>query len=82
MFEWATRDRIAQLTEYFMAHGTSDAGATAHKAIVAIGLRVRQQANIMAFSDTFYLLGVALVVALIATLLLKKPGKLQGNAAH
>ena len=36
----------------------------------------------MAFSDTFYLLGVALIVALIATLLLKKPGQLDAGGAH
>jgi DHA2 family multidrug resistance protein len=36
----------------------------------------------MAFSDTFYLLGVALVIALAASLLLKKPGHLSGGAAH
>ena len=28
----------------------------------------------MAFSDTFFLLGAALIVALAASLLLKKPG--------
>ena len=36
----------------------------------------------MAFSDTFYLLGAALVAALIASLLLKKPGHVDGGGAH
>ena len=36
----------------------------------------------MAFSDTFYLLGVALVVALIATLLLKKAEHLEAGGGH
>ena len=36
----------------------------------------------MAFSDTFYLLGAALVVALVASLLLKKPDHLEAGAAH
>jgi DHA2 family multidrug resistance protein len=36
----------------------------------------------MAFSDTFFLLGVALVVALLASLLLRKPGQLSGGGAH
>jgi DHA2 family multidrug resistance protein len=53
-----------------------------HKAIVAIAAGIRQQANIMAFSDTFYLLGAALVVALVASLLLKKPDHLEAGAAH
>jgi DHA2 family multidrug resistance protein len=58
-FDEATRVRIQQLTGYFLAHGTSDQALAAHKAVVAIALRVRQQANIMAFSDTFSLLGAA-----------------------
>jgi len=82
MFEEATRARIANLTNYFMNHGVSDQALATHKAIVAIASDLRTQANIMAFSDTFYLLGVALVVALIASLLLKKPGHLSGGAAH
>ncbi|MDR6903938.1 MDR family MFS transporter [Rhizobium miluonense] len=82
VFEEATRARIANLTNYFMNHGVSDQALATHKAIVAIASDVRTQANIMAFSDTFYLLGVALVIALAASLLLKKPGHLSGGAAH
>jgi DHA2 family multidrug resistance protein len=78
----ATQERLAQLTDYFLAHGVTDPAVAAHKAAIAIGLRIRQQANIMAFSDTFFLLGVALVVALAATLLLKNPGRVEGGAAH
>ncbi|RFB97464.1 EmrB/QacA family drug resistance transporter [Rhizobium leguminosarum bv. trifolii] len=82
VFEEATRDRIARLTGYFMSHGVSDQALASHKAVVAIALKIRKQANIMAFSDAFFLLGVALVVALLATLLLKKPGQLSGGGAH
>jgi DHA2 family multidrug resistance protein len=82
LFEEATRARLAQLTTYFLHHGISDLATAQHKAVVAVALRVRQQANIMAFGDTFYLLGIALVVALIATLMLKKPGHLSGGGAH
>jgi MFS transporter, DHA2 family, multidrug resistance protein len=82
LFEEATRARIEKLTAYFTAHGFADHATAAHKAIVAIGNSVRQEANIMAFSDTFYLLGVALVVALVATLLLKKTGPLEVGGAH
>ncbi len=82
VFEEATRARIANLTNYFMNHEVSDQALATHKAIVAIASDVRTQANIMAFSDTFYLLGVALVIALAASLLLKKPGHLSGGAAH
>jgi MFS transporter, DHA2 family, multidrug resistance protein len=82
LFADATRARIDKLTGYFLAHGVTDPSVAAHKAIVAIGLKVRQQANILAFSDTFYLLGVVLIVALLATLLLTKPGRLAGGGAH
>ncbi len=82
VFEEATRFRVARLTNYFMTHGVSDQATATHKAVVAIAGSVRKQANIMAFSDTFFLLGVALVVALLATLLLKKPGHVSGAGAH
>jgi DHA2 family multidrug resistance protein len=82
VFSEATRARIDQLTHYFLAHGISDPATATARAIVAVGGRVRQQANIMAFSDTFYLLGIALVVALIATLLLKKADHLQAGGGH
>lgn len=82
VFEEATRNRVARMTAYFMNHGVSDQALAAHKAVVAIALKLRKQANIMAFSDTFFLLGVALVVALLATLLLKKPGQISGGGAH
>jgi DHA2 family multidrug resistance protein len=82
-FSEATRVRIDQLTQYFLAHGVSDPAAAAHQALIAIGLRVRQQATIMAFGDTFALLGIALLVALIATLLLRKPEQgASAGAAH
>ncbi len=82
LFEDATRDRIAALAGYLAGHGVSDPTVAQHKALVAIALRIRKQANILAFSDTFFLLGVALVVALAASLFLKKPGQLSGSAGH
>src|SRR5262249_16345538 len=82
LFAEATRARIDRLTAYFLAAGIADPSGAGHKAIVAIGLKVRQQANILAFSDTFFLLGVVLIVALVATLLLKKPARLEGGGAH
>jgi len=82
LFDEIARKRIADLTNYFLHHGVSDAATAQHQAIVAIAGRLRQQANIMAFSDTFYLLGVALVVALVASLLLKKTGQVSGAGVH
>jgi DHA2 family multidrug resistance protein len=82
MFDEATRNRLDNLVHYFLAHGVSDPALALHKAIVAVGARVHQQAYTMAFGDTFYLLGAALVVALVSALLLKKPGHLSAGGAH
>jgi MFS transporter, DHA2 family, multidrug resistance protein len=82
LFEQATRARIEKLTQYFMSHGVADHAEASHRAVVAIGRIVQKQASILAFSDTFYLLGAALIVALIAALLLKKPGQLESGGAH
>jgi MFS transporter, DHA2 family, multidrug resistance protein len=67
------RARIAQMTDYFMAHGTTDPAGARHEAIVALGKLVKQQAYVMAFSDTFAVIGIVLVLAGIAILLTGKP---------
>ncbi|MCW2222282.1 multidrug efflux MFS transporter [Bradyrhizobium japonicum] len=82
MFEQATRTRLEQLTQYFVNHGILDRADAAHRAYVAIGHIVQKQAYIFAFSDTFYLLGMALIVALIAVFFLKKPGQTSAGGAH
>ena len=82
LLEPATRARIDQLTQYFINHGISDPAYAAHRALVAIGGIVQKQAFIFAFSDTFYLLGAALIVALVATLMLTKPGRVEAGGAH
>ena len=82
MFEEATRTRIEQLTQYFMNHGVIDRVDAAHRAYVAVGNVVQKQAFILAFSDTFYVLGAALIVALLAGLLLKKPDHMDAGGAH
>jgi len=82
LFDEETRIRIAKLTSYFLSHGIADPVTAGHKAVVAIGAAIRKQAFIMAFSDTFFLLGAALVIALVACLLLRKPGQLAGGGGH
>jgi DHA2 family multidrug resistance protein len=82
LFEQATRDRIDHLTQYFMSHGVIDRLDAAHRAYVAVGKVIQKQAFVLAFSDTFYLLGVALIVALIATLLLKRPDHMEAGGGH
>jgi DHA2 family multidrug resistance protein len=66
------RQRIAQLTDYFMSHGTSDPAVAQHKAIVAIGNVVRHQALIIGFSDTFAVIGVLLALAAVVLLFARK----------
>jgi DHA2 family multidrug resistance protein len=78
----AVQARVDDLTRYFLSHGISDAAAARHEALIAIGKLVRQQAHVMGFSDTFFLLGVALTIALISALLLKPAGPLSTAGAH
>jgi DHA2 family multidrug resistance protein len=82
VFEQATRTRLDQITQYFMNHGVIDHADAVHRAHVAIGKVIQKQAFILGFSDTFYTLGVALIVALLAGLLLKKPDRLDAGGAH
>ena len=81
-FDEATRARIEALSGYFLRHGVTDHAVAAHKAVVAIGHIVRQQSYVMAFSDTFYLLGAGLIVALVATALLRKADHAEAGGAH
>jgi len=82
LLEQATRARIEALTQYFVSHGVIDRTDASQRAVVAIGHIVQKQAFILAFSDTFYLLGAALIVALMAALLLKQPSHLEAGGAH
>ena len=72
------RARIAQMTNYFLAHGLTDPAVAHQKAIVSLGNLVRQQALVMAFSDTFAVIGIVLIMAGIAILFTGKP---KGGAA-
>jgi DHA2 family multidrug resistance protein len=82
LFAEATRARIETLTQYFLSHGVADRAAAWHEAVMAIGRTVREQAYVMAFGDTFYLLGAGLLVALVATLLLKRETHVESGGAH
>src|SRR5580700_1297191 len=46
-FEQATRNRLDQLTQYFINHGISDPSYASHRAVVAIGQVVQKQAFIL-----------------------------------
>jgi DHA2 family multidrug resistance protein len=77
-----TRTRIELLTNYFLGHGISDPAVAGQKALIVIKRSIRQQADIMAFSDSFFLLGAALVLALAASLFLRKSGPVNTDGAH
>jgi DHA2 family multidrug resistance protein len=66
------RNRLAQMTNYFLAHGMADPAAARHQAVIALGNAIKRQALVMGFSDTFAVLGVVLVLAAIAILLTGK----------
>ncbi len=82
MLEQATQARVEKLTQYFISHGVIELIDAACRAYVAIGKIVQKQAFILAFSDLFLLLGAALIVALAASMMLKKPGQLDAGGAH
>jgi DHA2 family multidrug resistance protein len=82
VFNEATRQRIAALTNYFLTHGASDLGQAKHEAIVAIGRVVRKQATVMGYSDAFMVMGVALVVSFGLALLLKGSRSVSAGEAH
>jgi MFS transporter, DHA2 family, multidrug resistance protein len=77
----AMRVRLADLQQYFMAHGFPDSGGAAHRAIIAIGQTVRAQATIMGYADSFALIGFILLAAVVLVPLLRK-GAASGGPAH
>jgi MFS transporter, DHA2 family, multidrug resistance protein len=77
----ATRDRLDELQQYFMAHGVPDPANALSRALVAVGNIIRDQATIMGYADCFGLLGAVLVCALLAVAMLKK-GAGDAGATH
>lgn len=80
IFQQSVRDRIEQMTQSFVSHGTDFAEAH-HQAIIGIGRIVRKQALIMGFSDTFMVLGGVLAIAGMLVLFTRK-GQPTATAAH
>jgi DHA2 family multidrug resistance protein len=76
------RARIAEMTDYFMAHGVPDPAGARHQAIIALGNTVKRQALVLGFSDTFMVLGIVLVLAAVAILLTRKVTAAAAGGAH
>jgi hypothetical protein len=52
-----------------------------HEGVVAVGRDVRAQAYLFAYSDAFYVMGAALIVAVVTTVLMAK-GRDGAAGAH
>jgi DHA2 family multidrug resistance protein len=76
------RDRIAQLTDYFMAHGVTDPIDARQHAIVALGNAVKRQALVLGFSDTFVVIAGVLALAAVAIFLTGKAKATAAGGAH
>jgi DHA2 family multidrug resistance protein len=77
----ATRNRLADLQQYFMSHGFPDPAGALHRAIIAVGQTIRAQATFMGYADSFALLGVVLIIAILPVVFLRK-GTASGGGAH
>jgi DHA2 family multidrug resistance protein len=82
VFSEATRQRIADLTHYFLAHGITDTAVAHHQAIIAIGRVVRRESFVMSYSDVFLLLGIGLVFGLLAMFGVRKASGGSAAGAH
>lgn len=60
LFSGAVQERLDQLTGYFLAHG-GDPAAARQQAIAALDHIVRREAYVMAYTDSFFMLGCVLL---------------------
>ncbi len=72
-FSQSTTQRIADMTNWFVAHGNSDPAGAQHEALIAIGRSVHQQAMYLAYGDAIYLQGALMVIALALVFMLRRP---------
>jgi MFS transporter, DHA2 family, multidrug resistance protein len=81
LFDGATRQRLAAIQQHFMATGTADPATAWHDAVVAIGRSIRAQSYFLAYSDTFFVMGCALLLAVVAAVLMQRSTG-SGAGAH
>jgi DHA2 family multidrug resistance protein len=81
LLDAATRDRLQALQSYFMSTGISDPATAWHEAVVQIGRTVQAQSYLLAYSDAFYLMGAALLLAFLTAFALRKSSG-GGAGAH
>ncbi|HEY4167565.1 MAG TPA: DHA2 family efflux MFS transporter permease subunit [Reyranella sp.] len=68
------QERLQSLGAMFGSHGVDASTATMQGAAL-IAQQVRQSATVMAYADSFWILGVCIVVSLATLLILRKPPK-------
>jgi MFS transporter, DHA2 family, multidrug resistance protein len=81
LYSTQTQQRIDQMTQFFIAQGSS-AEVAQNQAIASIGNVVRGQAYIMAYNDCFYFIACALLVSGLTVIFMKKVKAGGGSAAH
>jgi DHA2 family multidrug resistance protein len=81
LFRDEVRQRISDMTRYFLSHGIADQALAQHQALVALANAVKRQALVMAFSDTFGVIGVMLAIAAVSLIFAKKAKPGAGAAA-
>ncbi|MBD2580100.1 MDR family MFS transporter [Oscillatoria sp. FACHB-1406] len=81
LYDPQSRDRIEQLTQYFVSRG-ADLEAATQQAIASLDNIVRREAYVMAFNDCFYFVGLTLLLSGIAVLFFKKVKAGGGAVSH
>ena len=72
LFDEATRERLAALQRHFMGSSAGDPATAWHDAVVAVGRTVRAQSYFLAYGDTFFIMGCALLLAVVAAVLMAR----------
>jgi len=66
------QERLQALTATFASRG-ADVDTATHQGIDLLAQQVRQSATVMAYADSFWILGVCILLSLATLLILRKP---------
>jgi DHA2 family multidrug resistance protein len=75
------QDHVAASTANWFAQ-TGDAAYSQMRSLAQIAAQIHQQAIVMTYSETFWILGIALAACVPLALLLKKPAPQTPSAGH
>jgi DHA2 family multidrug resistance protein len=73
IYSHETQERLTLMKALFVSKGF-DAATASQKAIAALDVTVRKQANVMSFNDCFLFVAVALAISSVLILLCDKVG--------